>query len=112
MSFEWFLLLLLFLLLLFFLLFLVFLGSCAPSCGCELSSLTLLGHQASVVLVTGVIPGGLTRGEVEVVDVPCHVLAVGKEKGNGSHSLFCSVLSHPTFLYNFTLKASDILEII
>lgn len=33
------------------------------------------------MLVAGVIPGGLARGEVEIVDFSCHVLAAGEEEG-------------------------------
>lgn len=77
-SLEWHFLFLLFLLLLFFLLLLVLLRPCGC---CELGALTLLNHQAAVVLVTGVIPGGLARGEIEIVDLPCHVLAAGEEGG-------------------------------
>lgn len=84
-SLEWLLLLLLLLLLLFFLLLLVLvlLRPCASCSGRELGTLTLLGHQAAVVLVAGVIPGGLARGEVEIVDVSRHILAVGEEEGGG-----------------------------
>lgn len=39
------------------------------------------------MLIAGVIPGGLARGEVEVVDVACHILAAGEEEGGeeGGH---------------------------
>lgn len=37
-------------------------------------SFSLLIYQAAVLLVTRVVPGGLARGEVEVVHVPRHVL--------------------------------------
>lgn len=88
-SLERLLLLLLFLLLLFFLLLLllVLLGPRASRGGRELSTLALLGHQTAVVLVAGVIPRGLARGEVEIVDVARHILAVGVEEGGeeGGH---------------------------
>lgn len=81
-------LLFLFLLLLFFLLLLVLvlLRPCASCSGRELGALTLLGHQAAVVLVARVIPCGLSRGEVEIVDIPRHILAAGEEGGEeGGH---------------------------
>lgn len=40
------------------------------------------------MLVARVIPGGLARGEVEIVDVPRHILTVREEKvgrGEGGH---------------------------
>jgi len=79
-SLERLLLLLFFLLLLFLLLLLLLLGSRAPDGGGELGALALLGHQAAVVLVAGVVPAGLSRGEVEVVDVSGHILAAGGEE--------------------------------
>lgn len=33
------------------------------------------------MLVAGVIPGGLARGKVEIVDFSCHILAAGEEEG-------------------------------
>lgn len=33
------------------------------------------------MLIAGVIPGGLARGEVEIVDVSRHILAAGEEEG-------------------------------
>ena len=76
------------LLFLFFLLFLLLLGLLLPSgaCSCsagagQLGPLPLLRHHATVVLVTGVIPGGLARGEVEVVHVTCDILAAGGTRG-------------------------------
>ena len=80
-----FLLLLLFLPLLLFLLLLGLLFpngaySCRAGAG-QLGPLPLLRHHAAVVLVTGVVPCGLARGEVEVVHVPRDILAAGGTRG-------------------------------
>lgn len=79
-SLQWHFLLLFFFVLLLLLLLLVLLSSSPPSSACERGALALLHHQAPVVLITGVVPGGLTRREVEVVDVPRHVLAATKKE--------------------------------
>lgn len=53
--------------LLFFFLLLPVLVRPAGAFGQSTLAFTLLGHQAAVVLVAGVIPRRLTRGEVEEV---------------------------------------------
>lgn len=69
---------LLFVFLVFFLLLLLLLlCTNAPFGVAEM--LALLHHQVAVVLVARVHPGGLARGEVEVVKVLCHILAVERE---------------------------------
>lgn len=78
-SFQWCVLLLfLFLLLLFLLLFLL-LGTQTLGGGRERAPPTLLDHQLAVVFIAGMVPRGLTRGEVEIVDVPRDILALEEE---------------------------------
>lgn len=73
--------LLLFVLLVFFLLFLLFLLLLyTGSSGRVAVTLALLHHQIAVVLITWMCPGRLARGEVKIVNVLCHILAV-KKKG-------------------------------
>lgn len=62
-------------LLLLSLLLLVFLCTFANCSRCKLELFTLLDYQLAVVLITRVIPGGLARGKVEIVDVTIHILA-------------------------------------
>lgn len=48
------------------------------------------------MLVARVIPGGLARGEVEIVDVPRHILTVGEEEvGRGEGGSFQHVQKAP-----------------
>lgn len=85
-----------------FLFFLLLLLLCSRACcsGCQLLALPLLDHQLAVVLIARVIPGGLARREVKIVDVPIHILtAKNRGRGGKKRGYF-----RPTKITSFTIN--------